>query len=150
MFTVAAIVTVLCGRLNYCEPVAHCTATHSNLRASVLFLRRAALRIAETDIVFCSCGSFFLLMAALWNRTGHYIFALKFFYLSSSFFFSSPNLSRRRLDVCHTCTHGLSVNLGCRSETCFTRLAEIQDAKNLQKFAIWAPSHNFVGLYLRN
>jgi len=25
-----------------------------------------------------------------------------------------------------------------------------QDAKNRQKFAIWAPSHNFVGLYLRN
>jgi len=22
--------------------------------------------------------------------------------------------------------------------------------KNSQKFAIWAPSHNFVGLYLRN
>ena len=25
---------------------------------------------------------------------------------SSSFFISSPNLSRRRLDVCHTSTHG--------------------------------------------
>ena len=25
-----------------------------------------------------------------------------------------------------------------------------QDAKNRQKVAIWAPSHNFVGLYLRN
>jgi len=29
---------------------------------------------------------------------------------------------------------------------CFTRLAEIQDAKNRQKFAIYAPSHNFLGL----
>jgi len=27
---------------------------------------------------------------------------------------------------------------------------KIQDAKNRQKFAICAPSHNFVGLYLRN
>jgi len=27
---------------------------------------------------------------------------------------------------------------------------KIQDAKNRQKLAIWAPSHNFVGLYLRN
>jgi len=27
---------------------------------------------------------------------------------------------------------------------------EIQDAKNCQKFAIWAPSHNFVGLYFPN
>jgi len=26
----------------------------------------------------------------------------------------------------------------------------MQDPKNSQKFAIWAPSHNFVGLYLRN
>jgi len=27
---------------------------------------------------------------------------------------------------------------------------KIQDAKNRQKIAIWAPSHNFVGLCLRN
>jgi len=27
---------------------------------------------------------------------------------------------------------------------------EMQDAKNRQKFVICAPSHNFVGLYLRN
>jgi len=52
--------------------------------------------------VFC-----FLVMAALWNRAGHYIFALWFPFLSS-FFLSSPNLSRRRLDVCHTCTHGVA------------------------------------------
>ena len=37
------------------------------------------------------------------------------------------------------------VNLGCRSETCCTRLAERQDVKNRQKFAIWAPSHNLSG-----
>jgi len=29
-------------------------------------------------------------------------------------------------------------------------LLKIQDAKNRQKFAIWVPLHNFVGLYLRN
>ena len=29
--------------------------------------------------------------------------------LLSSFFFSSPNLSRRRLDVCHTSTHGVAL-----------------------------------------
>jgi len=48
---------------------------------------------------------FTLIMAALWNRVGRYIFALWFllFYLSS--FFSSPNLSRRRLDVYHTSTN---------------------------------------------
>jgi len=27
---------------------------------------------------------------------------------------------------------------------------KIQHAKNRQKFAIWVPSHNFVGLYLSN
>jgi len=32
---------------------------------------------------------------------------------------------------------------------CSTRLAEIQDAQNHQKFAIYAPSHNFIGLCLR-
>ena len=47
---------------------------------------------------------------------------------SSSFFFvflSSLNLSRRRLDVYHTSTHGVALvpNLGCRSETYCTRLA---------------------------
>jgi len=26
----------------------------------------------------------------------------------------------------------------------------MQDPKNCQKVAIWAPAHNFVGLYLRN
>jgi len=26
----------------------------------------------------------------------------------------------------------------------------MQDAKKSPKIAIWAPSHNFVGLYLRN
>ena len=30
-------------------------------------------------------------------------------HISSSFFFSSPNLSRRRLGVCHTSTHGVAL-----------------------------------------
>jgi len=45
---------------------------------------------------------------------------------------------------------GLSANLGCRSETCCTRLAENIGHKNGQKLTIWALSRNFVGLYLRN
>jgi len=47
-------------------------------------------------------------MAALWNRAGHYIFVL-WFLLLSSFFFSSPNLSRHTLDVYHTSTHGVAL-----------------------------------------
>jgi len=46
-------------------------------------------------------------MVALWNRADHYIFMLWFVLLSS--FFSSPNLSRHRLDVCHTSTHGVAL-----------------------------------------
>ena len=63
-------------------------------------------------------------MAALWNTAGHYIFALWFLLSSSFYLFSSPNFSRRRLDVYHTSTWcGLSANLRCRSEMCCAWLA---------------------------
>jgi len=45
---------------------------------------------------------------------------------------------------------GLSANLRCRSETCCTRLAANTGRKSRQTIAILAPSHKFVGLYLRN
>jgi len=48
-----------------------------------------------------------VIMVALWNRADHYIFILSFVLLS--IFFSSPNLSRRILDVCHTSTHGVAL-----------------------------------------
>ena len=48
-------------------------------------------------------------MVALWNRADHYIFILWFLSSSSSVFFSLPNLSRRRLDVYHTSTHGVAL-----------------------------------------
>ena len=54
-----------------------------------------SVRVRMLVIALC------LVMVALWNKADHYIFAL-WFLLS---FFSSPNLSRRRLDVCHTSTH---------------------------------------------
>jgi len=89
-------------------------------------------------------------MAALRSRCGHYIFALWFLLLS--FFYISPNLSRRNLDVCHTSVHGVaSVRIQNAGLKCAARGSlKIQDAKYRQKSAIWAPSHNFVGLYLRN
>jgi len=96
---------------------------------------------------------FAVIMAALWNRAGHYIFTLWFLsiYLSS-FFFSWPDLSYRRLDVCHTSTHGVALvqikDAGLKRAACGS--LKLQDAKNRQKFAIWAPSHNFVGLYLHD
>jgi len=46
-----------------------------------------AALIADADIIFCRCGSYFL----------------------SFFFFSSPNLSGYRLDVYHTLTHDVAL-----------------------------------------
>jgi len=49
--------------------------------------------------------SIIIIIAALRSTCGHFIFALWF--LSS--FLSSPNLSRRRLDVYHTSAHGVAL-----------------------------------------
>ena len=77
-------------------------------------------------IIFLPCG-FFLLLS---------------FFLS---FFSLPNLSGRILDVYHASTHGVVLvriwNAGLK---CATRGWKCRT----QKIAIWAPSHNFVRLYL--
>jgi len=51
-----------------------------------------------------------LIMAALWNTAGHYIFVQCFLLLSYFFLsFSSPILSGRRLDVCHISTHDVAL-----------------------------------------
>jgi len=47
-------------------------------------------------------------MAALCNRASHIYFHPVVSY-SSLFFFSSPNLSGRRLDIYHTSTHGVAL-----------------------------------------
>jgi len=77
------------------------------------------------------------------------MFALWFF---SSIFFTSPNLSGRRLDVYHTSSHGVALvsiyNAGLKPAA--RGSLEMQDPKKSPKIAIWAPSHKFVGLYLRN
>ena len=93
---------------------------------------------------FVSSSSFFF-MVALCNTTDHHSFALRFLFLS---FFSSSNLSGRRLDVYHTSTHGVAlVRIYNACLKCAARsLLEIQDAK----IAILAPSHNYVGLYLHS
>jgi len=54
----------------------------------------------------CSPNPTPFIMAGLCSRCRPYIFALWF--LLSSIFFSSPNLSRRRVDVYHTSTHGVA------------------------------------------
>jgi len=104
-------------------------------------------------------------MATLCNRTGHYIFALRF--LSSLwspygigqtiifsccglfffFFISSPNLSRHRLDVSHTSTHGVALVQFSDAGVKPAALGSLktQDAKKSPKIAIWAPSHKVSG-----
>jgi len=74
------------------------------------------------------------------------------FYLLSFFFYSSPNLSGHRLDVYHTSTHGVAlVRISNAGLKCVhTRLAANAGPKKSPKIAISAPSHNFVGPYLRN
>jgi len=114
-----------------------------------------------------------MFMAGLRSRCGHYIVILWFLlssllwspyeigqtiiFLPCGFFFlssvlSSPNLNRRRLVVCHTSTHGVALvrisDAGLKGAAHGS--LQIQDAKKSPKIAICAPSHNFVGLYLRN
>jgi len=62
----------------------------------------------RADIKVCLDVNNNLIMVALCNRADHYIFILflSFFFL---LFFSSPNLSGRRLDVYHTLAHGVAL-----------------------------------------
>jgi len=70
------------------------------------------------------------------GRPSRWVLAHNLVLSSSSFFFySSPNLSRRKigcLPYFHTWC-GLSANLRCRSETCSTRLAENTGRKKVAK-----------------
>jgi len=68
----------------------------------------AALWNRAGHYIFCHVVSFFFVVT-LWNRADHYIFVLWFLLLSMYLLFSSPNLSHRRLDVCHTSTHGVAL-----------------------------------------
>jgi len=56
--------------------------------------------VADADIIFLPCGF-------LWSPYG--IGQTVIFFALSFVLFSSPNLSRRRLDVCHTSTHGVAL-----------------------------------------
>jgi len=63
------------------------------------------LATATNIVRLCVCY-YYLVMVVLWNRADHYIFTLWFL---SSIFFSSPNLSGRRLDVYHTLIHDVAL-----------------------------------------
>jgi len=76
----------------------------------------------------------YVVMAALCNRCGHYILPCDFYLLPFFLLFSSHNLSDRRLDVCHTSTHGVALvriqNAGLKYAAC-SSLEMQQIAKNL-------------------
>jgi len=103
----------------------HCTLCGVEPRASSIFDRTAI-----TLSIVPHSSSFFLLLLSFFPRlisaVGDWMSAIL------------PHM------VC------LSANLGCRSETCCTRLAENAGHKSLQKVTICAPSYKFVGLYHRN
>ena len=106
-------------------------------------------KIVDYSISRPTIYSYAVVMAALHSRCEHYIFLL---FLPSTFLYSSSNLRRRRLDIIpyFDTWCGRSANLECRSETCCALLAGNAGPKKRQKVAIWAPSHNFSVLYLRN
>jgi len=89
-------------------------------------------------------------MAAPW--AGHYILPL--WCLSSFFLLCFFAHSKQSQIACQQFFHtwcGLSTNLECMSEMCCRRLAENTGRKNSpKKFAIWAPSHNFVSSQRRH
>jgi len=81
------------------------------------------VRYLFVDIFVRICvGLLDLLMAALWYRAGHYIFAL---WVLSIFFFFPPQISAAADWMSTILPHMVcpSANLECRSEMCCTRLA---------------------------
>jgi len=77
--------------MKYATRILVCVIAVSKSQEFLLKVRRlfmAALR-SRSDIIFLSCGFFYLLLL--------------------SFFLSSPNLNGRRLDVYHTSTRGVAL-----------------------------------------
>jgi len=111
---------------------------YSNLERNS-FINYCSLKFSITLVLLIRCSMHFwylLFMAALCNRADHYIFAL-WFLLSSVFFISSPNLSRRRLDVYHrpTSTHGVALVriLDAGLKRAARGSLKVQDAKKIAK-----------------
>ena len=86
-----------CGMIYRQPSQLQCRCLHYDTNSKLTYLW--SLCVADADIIFSSCGFFFLLP-----------------------FFPSPNLSSREWMSFYTWC-GLSANLECRSEICCTRLA---------------------------
>jgi len=123
-------------------------ASRTHVYAETIELLWPPYCVADADVIFLPCGLFNIWPPCI-AGCGH----IHFHPVVSSFFFFfyflvySQRLGIGCLPYFNTWC-GLSVNLECMSEMCCTRLAENTRRKMTQKLAIWAPSHNFVGLYL--
>jgi len=86
-----------------------------------------------------------IIMVAVRNRADHYIFALWFL-------FSSPNLSRRRSDVCYTSTYGVALVRILDAGLKRAARGSLQNTgrKKVAKHRRLGTTHKFVGLYLCN
>jgi len=81
----------------------------SNICAKNYYYRFVYLGVIARQSSDIFGTQYIFVMVALYNRADHYIFALRFHSFFSSFFFSSPNLSGRRLDVYHTSSLGVAL-----------------------------------------
>ena len=83
------------------------------------------------------------------HQVRHRPHSTSIFFLLSFFLAQSQP---RNLDVCRTSTGGVAlVRISDTGLKCTARGSlEMQDAKKSPKIAVWAPSQNFVGLYLLN
>jgi len=92
----------------HCRPIISCS---SKIQNGLPFWCRLTQVVIEkrplNDVAVVVVGSLLIIiMAALWNRADHYIFAVVSFFF---FLFSLPNLRGRRLDVYYTSTHGVAL-----------------------------------------
>jgi len=103
------IVRTLGGVCARCWPVTGGYGGVLNITAGFQWCRFGDITRTQNGSEYMLVLALCLVMAALRSRCGHYIFALWF--LSSIFylFYSSPNLSGRRLDVYHASTHGVAL-----------------------------------------
>ena len=92
----------------------------------------AHVRSNGQAIIFCRCGFFFFLFFLAYSQQSQISAVTDWMTIIH------PHMMWPKWPQC---------KLECRSEMCCTRLAENTGCK---KFAICAPSHNFVGLYLCN
>jgi len=80
--------------IEVCIVVALCNRADHNIFMLFLLSSLWPPYVIGGPLYFCPVVSFFFFF---------------FYLLLSSSFFSSPNLSGRRLDVCHTSTHGVAL-----------------------------------------